>query len=51
MAEFVETRRGGKALHYEGYIYTKIREGKEGNTLILLFYFRLILMIVDQVVS
>ena len=32
MAEFVQTNRGGKALHYEGYVYHKIREGKEGNT-------------------
>ena len=32
MAEFVTTHRGGKALHYQGYIYTKIRDGKEGIT-------------------
>ena len=32
MAEFVETNRGGKALHFEGYVYHRIREGKEGNT-------------------
>ena len=32
MAEFVETNRGGKALHFEGYVYRRIREGKEGNT-------------------
>ena len=32
MAEFVQTNRGGKALHYEGYVYHKIREGKEGST-------------------
>ena len=30
MAEFVETSRGGKILHYEGYIYLKIRDGKDG---------------------
>ena len=29
MAEFVETQRGGKALHFEGYAYSKIRDGKE----------------------
>ena len=28
----MQTNRGGKALHFEGYIYHKIREGKEGNT-------------------
>ena len=32
MAEFAETYRGGKALHFEGYVYHRIREGKEGNT-------------------
>ena len=32
MAEFVTTHRGGKVLHYQGYIYTKIRDGKEGIT-------------------
>ena len=32
MAEFITTHRGGKALHYQGYIYTKIRDGKEGIT-------------------
>ncbi len=32
MVELVHTNRGGKALNYEGYIYTKIREEKEGNT-------------------
>ena len=32
MAEFIETNRGGKALHYEGYIYTKIRDGLRRNT-------------------
>ena len=31
MAGFIQTSRGGKALHYEGYMYLKIREGKEGN--------------------
>ena len=30
MAKFVRTNRGGKALHFEGYImYQKIRESKE----------------------
>ena len=24
-AEFVETHQGGKALHFEGYAYSKIR--------------------------
>ena len=32
VAEFVETHRGGKAIYYEGYLYAKIRDGKEGNT-------------------
>ena len=32
MAEFVETNRGEKALHYEGYIYAKIRDGLQRNT-------------------
>ena len=27
MAQFIETNRGGKNLHFEGYIYTKIRDG------------------------
>ena len=31
MAEFVETHRGGKTFHYEGYIYTKIREIISGD--------------------
>ena len=25
-AEFVETHQGGKALHFEGYAYSKIRD-------------------------
>ena len=32
MPEFVEKHRGGKALHYEGYTYLKIRDGLQGNT-------------------
>ena len=32
IAEFVETHRGEKAIYYEGYLYAKIRNGKEGNT-------------------
>ena len=32
MAKFVETHRGGKAFHYEVYVYTKIRDGLQGNT-------------------
>ena len=27
MAQFIETNRGGKNLHFEGYVYTKIRDG------------------------
>ena len=27
----MQTNRGGKYLHYEGYMYLKIREGKEGS--------------------
>ena len=30
MAEFVEIHRGGKALHFEDYAYSKIRDGEEG---------------------
>ena len=29
MAQFVQTHHGGKALLYEGYKYSKIRDGKE----------------------
>ena len=32
MAEFITTHQGGKALDYQGYIYTKIWDGKEGLT-------------------
>ena len=32
MAEFVTTHREGISLHYQGYIYVKIRDGKEGIT-------------------
>ena len=31
MAEFVNTHRGGKALHYEGHKYLKIRDGRNGQ--------------------
>jgi hypothetical protein len=27
---FIDTKRGGKTLHFEGYIYTKIRDGENG---------------------
>ena len=27
MAQFIDTNRGRKTLHFEGYIYTKIRDG------------------------
>ena len=27
MAQFIETNQGGKNLHFEGYVYTKIRDG------------------------
>ena len=30
MAQFVDTNRGGKTLHFEGHIYTKIRDGSNG---------------------
>ena len=30
MAQFVDTNRGGKTLHFVGYIYTKIRDGANG---------------------
>ena len=30
MAQFIDTNRGGKQLHLEGYIYTKIRDGANG---------------------
>ena len=30
MAQFFDTNRGGKTLHFEGYIYTKIRDGANG---------------------
>ena len=30
MAQFVDTNRGGKTLHFEGHIYTKIRDGANG---------------------
>jgi len=26
MAQFIDTNRGGENLHFEGYIYTKIRD-------------------------
>ena len=29
MAEFDETHGEGKTLHYEGYVYTMIRDGKD----------------------
>ena len=28
--QFVDTNRGGKTLHFEGYIYMKIRDGANG---------------------
>ena len=27
MAQFIKTNQGGKNLHFEGYVYTKIRDG------------------------
>ncbi len=30
MAEFVQTHRGGAALHFEGHKYLEIKEGKNG---------------------
>ena len=30
MAQFVETSRGGKTLHYDRFIYIKIRNGQDG---------------------
>ena len=30
MAQFIDTNRGGKNLHFEGYIYTKIRASANG---------------------
>ena len=31
MAQFIETNRGGKKLHHEGYVYTQIRESESGR--------------------
>ena len=28
MAEFVESHQGSEALHFEGYAYSKVRDGK-----------------------
>ena len=30
MAQFFDTNRGGKSLHFEGYVYMKIRDGAHG---------------------